>query len=101
VNKRRSISPLKSTKQFAPATTAPVVESVRADQEPQRLIDKAELLKRVPFSFVTIWKWMREDKFPRSRNGGGKAVWVEAEIEAWINARPVNPLKPLSEKVSA
>jgi predicted DNA-binding transcriptional regulator AlpA len=68
---------------------------------PQCLIDKAEVLRRVPVTFVTLWTWMRQGNFPLSRNIGGKSAWLEAEVEAWINARPVNkfkdedqPLKP-------
>jgi predicted DNA-binding transcriptional regulator AlpA len=60
---------------------------------PVRLIDKDELLRRVPVTFPTIWKWMRLGHFPLSRNIGGKSAWVEAEVEAWIKARPVNRFK--------
>jgi prophage regulatory protein len=36
----------------------------------------------------SIYKWMAEDKFPRSISLGGKAVgWIESEIFDWINQR--------------
>jgi predicted DNA-binding transcriptional regulator AlpA len=58
-----------------------------------KLIDRQEVLRRVPVSFVTLWHWMRAGTFPRSRDIGGKSAWVEAEVEAWIRNRPVRPLK--------
>lgn len=84
-------SPLPSTQQFAPPLD--IVTSERDEKLPQRLIDKAEVLRRVPVTYVTLWTWMQEDKFPRSRNIGGKSAWLEHEIEAWIKARPKVPLK--------
>ena len=61
--------------------------------KPLRLISKPEVLDRVGVTFPTIWLWMREGKFPRSRELGGKSAWIEAEIDAWINERPVRRLK--------
>jgi predicted DNA-binding transcriptional regulator AlpA len=58
-----------------------------------RLISKGEVLDRTGISYPTIWAWMREEKFPRSRSVGGKAMWVEAEIEGWILSRPLRALK--------
>lgn len=58
-----------------------------------RLISKPEVLDRVGVSYPTLWAWMREGKFPRSRQLGGKAAWVESEIEDWITALPVRRLK--------
>jgi len=59
-----------------------------------RLIDKAELLRRIPVSFPTIWKMMREGKFPNSRLAGGKAMWFENEVDDWIRSLPPKKLKP-------
>ena len=36
---------------------------------------------------------MREGKFPRSRQIGSRVLWVESEVEAWLAALPVQPLK--------
>ena len=58
-----------------------------------RLISKPEVLDRVGVTFPTIWKWMREGKFPRSRQLGSKSCWIESEVEAWINALPTRRLK--------
>jgi predicted DNA-binding transcriptional regulator AlpA len=88
--KKPNPAPPKSTKHFAErAPQAP-------DPTPQvelRLISKAEVLRRIGVTFPTIWKWMREDKFPRSRNLGGRAAWIESEVTRWIINCPVVKLK--------
>lgn len=58
-----------------------------------RLISKPEVLDRVGVTYPTLWSWMREGRFPRSRELGGKAAWIESEVEAWIAALPVRRLK--------
>src|SRR4051812_34247792 len=58
---------------------------------PVSLIFKRELLKRVPLSFPTIWKMMREGRFPRARIIGGKSAWLESEIDQFLTDLPVRP----------
>ncbi len=60
---------------------------------PERLIYKQELTKRVGLSFPTIWKQMRDGKFPRGRVVGGKTAWLESEIDQWIATLPERRLK--------
>jgi len=44
--------------------------------------------QRVPLSRTTIWRMMREDRFPQSRRIGKVAkAWLENEIEDWIKNR--------------
>jgi predicted DNA-binding transcriptional regulator AlpA len=62
--------------------------------KPARFINKPEVLHRVGVSYPTLWAWMRRPgsaAFPRSRERGGKAAWLESE--AWILSRPVRRLK--------
>jgi prophage regulatory protein len=58
-----------------------------------RLILKPEVLDRTGVTYPTIWQWMREGKFPRSRELGGKSAWVESEVTSWILSRPIRRLK--------
>src|SRR5262245_5546286 len=58
-----------------------------------RLLDKHEVCAITGVTYPTIWEWMRKDKFPRSREVGGRSMWVSTEIEAWLAALPVRPLK--------
>jgi len=44
-----------------------------------------ELRQRVPLGRTTIWRMMREGRFPQSRRIGKVATaWLEEEIEEWI-----------------
>jgi prophage regulatory protein len=59
----------------------------------KRLIFRREVLRRVGLSYPTIWKMMREGRFPRSRVCGGKSAWLEEEIDTWIEGLPLRRLK--------
>lgn len=50
-----------------------------------RYIRFKELRQRVPLGRTTIWKMMREGRFPQSRRIGKMATaWLENEVEDWI-----------------
>ena len=52
-----------------------------------RLIRLPEVMSRVGLKRSAIYQRMSEGRFPKSRSLGAKcAVWVEAEIDAWIYA---------------
>jgi len=53
-----------------------------------RLLRLPEVLERVPYSEAHIWRLEREGKFPRrARLGANRVVWVEAELDAWLNSK--------------
>jgi predicted DNA-binding transcriptional regulator AlpA len=54
----------------------------------QKLIDKRELLARVPLSYPSIWKRMRRGEFPQPFRLGGKNAWDESEIDAYLQSLP-------------
>jgi predicted DNA-binding transcriptional regulator AlpA len=81
-----------------PLTDQEVAEAIIRTPPPLRLIDKAEVLRRVSVTFPTIWKWMHQGNFPLSRNIGGKSAWLEHEVEAWIAARPANKFKSNADR---
>ena len=62
-----------------------------------RLLDKAEVCAIAGVTFPTIWAWMRKGKFPRARiaasGDNSKSVWLSTEVEQWLAALPVRPLK--------
>jgi predicted DNA-binding transcriptional regulator AlpA len=60
---------------------------------PPRLLSKSDILAITNVSFPTVWAWMRAGTFPRSRVVGGKSMWLSSEIEDWLAALPVRPLK--------
>lgn len=52
-----------------------------------RLIRLPEVMSRVGLRRSAIYQRMSEGTFPRSRSLGAKcAVWVEAEVEEWIES---------------
>jgi predicted DNA-binding transcriptional regulator AlpA len=59
----------------------------------RRLIDKHEVIRRVGYSYQSIWRWMCEGKFPRSVKGRGKSLWYEDEIDAWQANLPRSRLR--------
>jgi predicted DNA-binding transcriptional regulator AlpA len=57
------------------------------------LLSKAEVCAVANRSFPTIWKMMRAGTFPRARVSGAKSFWLSTEVENWIAALPIRPLK--------
>lgn len=55
------------------------------DKSTSRLVRLPEVMSRVGLSRSSIYKRMAEGAFPKNRSLGAKcAVWVEAEIDIWI-----------------
>jgi predicted DNA-binding transcriptional regulator AlpA len=67
----------------------------------ERLLSKHDVVAITGLSFPTLWAWMRDGKFPRSRIVGGKSMWLYSEIHAWVAALPVRPLKGDTAAVAA
>ena len=59
---------------------------------PLRFLNKAEVEERTALSFPTIWKLMRQGRFPQARcvddTMFSKPLWLEHEIDEWMLARP-------------
>jgi len=64
-----------------------------ADVPGPRLFGKPEIIAIANASFPTIWQWMRDGKFPRSRIVGGRSMWLSTDIDAWLAGLPLRPLK--------
>lgn len=58
-----------------------------------RLLSKAQVLAVAGVTYPTLWTWMRNGTFPRSRVAGGRSMWLSTEVEAWLAALPIRPLK--------
>ena len=59
----------------------------------QKLLSRKDVLAKVSLSYATIWKRMQTGEFPRSREYGGKCLWIESEIDKWIDELPNVKLK--------
>jgi prophage regulatory protein len=56
--------------------------------EGRRLIRRAELQRKIPFSMVHIWRLEKKSEFPRRVSIGPNAVaWFADEIDEWIEGR--------------
>ncbi len=55
-----------------------------------RLLPLAEVLKRVPFTRVHLWRLVRDGKFPAPVQVGPRRIaFRESAIADWIDSRPV------------
>jgi predicted DNA-binding transcriptional regulator AlpA len=57
------------------------------------LLQKRDVLAIANVTYPTVWSWMRQGKFPRSRVVGGRSMWISTEIDVWLAALPVRHLK--------
>jgi predicted DNA-binding transcriptional regulator AlpA len=58
-----------------------------------QLLGRHEIVALTGRSYPTIWSMMRRGEFPRSRIVGGKSAWLASEVQQWLTALPVRPLK--------
>lgn len=66
-------------------TAAAAIEPASA--HPPRLLRLPEVMDRVGLRRSAIYQRMSEGRFPKCRTLGAKcSVWVEAEINAWIDS---------------
>lgn len=75
------------------ATAAATIEPASA--RAPRLLRLPEVMDRVGLRRSAIYQRMSEGRFPKCRTLGAKcSVWVEAEINAWIDgiARSSTPI---------
>jgi prophage regulatory protein len=50
-----------------------------------RLLPWPQLQQRIPLSRTTVWRRIRDGRFPRPLQiSPGRVAWVEAEIVTWI-----------------
>jgi predicted DNA-binding transcriptional regulator AlpA len=69
-------------KKATPATATPI-----------KFLTREEVLALIGVSYVTLWTWIRDGKFPPARELVGDAkrnriVWIESEVQAWMASRP-------------
>lgn len=58
-----------------------------------RLLRKAEVLAITGATYASIWAWMRQGRFPRSRLVGRELRWLSTEVDAWLANLPIMRLK--------
>src|ERR1700720_1038758 len=48
------------------------------------LIGRGQVCALADTSYPSLWQWMRDGRFPRSRIVGGRSMWLVSEIEDWL-----------------
>ena len=68
-----------------------------------RFLSKQEVLNTSGLSHVTQWRMEKRGEFPQRRQiSPGRVAWLESEILAWMESRPVSGISPVvSTKVAA
>ena len=67
-----------------------VLQSSGAWEPPvgKRLIREKKVRAKVPWSRTTLWRKVKSGEFPAPvRLGNGMTAWLEADVDAWIDAR--------------
>jgi len=49
-----------------------------------RLLPRRELRAIVPVSDMTIWRWERDNRFPRHLSIHGRNYWLLSEVQDWL-----------------
>jgi predicted DNA-binding transcriptional regulator AlpA len=62
----------------------------------ERLLTRRLLREMVPVSDMTIWRWERDDCFPRHLTVHRRNYWLESEVNAWLSSQ--HRAKPASRK---
>jgi len=89
-SRKARIVPATKSRQRKPEVCQVFKVGVRNDA---RLMLKKEVLDRIGVTYPTLWHWMREERFPMSRQLGGKVCWLASEVEAFMQALPKSRLK--------
>jgi prophage regulatory protein len=72
------------------------ISGAAEDNEPLRFLLKKEVLAIVRVSWPTLWKWIREGKFPSPVCVGEKSVWFAQDVFQWMRTRPTRLYKGMS-----
>jgi predicted DNA-binding transcriptional regulator AlpA len=92
-NTKRPPPPRRRPVKNVPAQT--VVTTVASSPYPanKRFVFKEEVLERIGVSFVSLWRWMADGKFPTARTVGGQSAWLASEIDDWMENCPLRQYK--------
>ena len=76
-----------------PAVDTPVVDPPAPVLD--RLLRKADVVGLVALSYPTIWRQVRQGRFPAPvRISAGRVAWRESAIRAWMNGLPTSTIAP-------
>jgi len=54
----------------------------------ERILRLPTLLAAIDISAATLWRWVKDESFPKPISLGGRSVgWLQSEVQAWVKAR--------------
>ena len=69
-------------------------EVMQVPNKQNRLVDRSELLSRTKLCRTTLWKMIRDGRFPPPRNTGLRhARWLESDIANYFNSLEQKAIK--------
>jgi len=61
-----------------------------------KFLSKPLVLDMADLSHVTLWRMEKRGEFPKRRQiSPGRVAWLESEILAWMESRPVSGISPV------
>jgi predicted DNA-binding transcriptional regulator AlpA len=63
------------------------------NRKTRRFISRHQVLDKTGRSYPAIWAWMQAGTFPRAREVGDELMWLESEVDEWMNSRPIRLFK--------
>ncbi|WP_026610681.1 helix-turn-helix transcriptional regulator [Methylocaldum szegediense] len=54
-----------------------------------KLLTQKEIMKTFKVSRTTLWKWQRQNLFPKAKKIGGRLYWSEAKIKNFMESNEV------------
>jgi len=59
----------------------------RAPDKPEPMLDEEQVLALIPISRATLFRLMRDNRFPRGRFiSSNRRLWLASEISSWQHA---------------
>lgn len=68
-------------------------------EKPKRFIRLEEVMDKLSVKKSSVWEWTRTGYFPLSiRIGEKRTVWLESEVDAWMDMHAKENRSKLGEK---
>ena len=92
---------MKSTIPLTPSTTESVEPALRQALEAMSYIRAKELLRLVPISKATLWRWVGSGEFPTPiKLSPGVTAWRVADVRQWLARNPTPKPIPTDGQVA-
>jgi predicted DNA-binding transcriptional regulator AlpA len=63
------------------------------NRKTRRFLSRLQVMDKTGRSYPAIWAWMQAGTFPRAREVGDELMWLESEVDEWMDSRPIRLFK--------